>query len=357
MKNHLCLLVAIATLFLVSCQGKEFTDGLNPESSTPTAKQMVELIALDSVEITSDGALNFLSPTAYYRNVKRLLNCSDTALDTWEQNVGFNSMRKKLNSILGEACMFTDKQQKAAIVLDYPTLVEIGDKGEVKPVIEASFYRNILNEAGYFYVNGDKYEVTKENLVVTYKDNWEKHSFPYQEKTITTRDPGAHKLTGTEGCYSGKIGELPHFQDIWIETKYRVYRNCVYPPAMLSDGRLLYSIDYYVQIDAWQWKLNTNNMSWSYYTPSYELYLKDIRATMEGETINHYNVLGEGRSYHISFTLDMGRYNSDFVHVPDNEDLYEYWKKLPMLNLQSLHYEAGSSEYPYGINLNYDNLP
>ena len=182
MKNYLSLLVAIATLFLVSCQGKEFTDGLSPDSSITTTKQMIELIALDSVEITPDGALNFLSPTAYFRNVKRLLNCSNTALDAWEQSVGFNSMRKKLNSILGEAC--TDKQQKAAIVLAYPALVEIGDKGELKPVIEASFYRNILNEAGYFYVNGDKYEVTKENLVVTYKDSLESHSFPYQEKTI-----------------------------------------------------------------------------------------------------------------------------------------------------------------------------
>lgn len=356
MKNYLSLLVAIATLFLVSCQGKEFTDGLNPDSSTTTTKQMVELIALDSVEITSDGALNFLSPMAYFRNVKRLLNCSDTALDAWEQSVGFNSMRKKLNSILGEACTFTDKQQKAAIVLDYPALVEIGDKGELKPVIEASFYRNILNESGYFYVNGDKYEVTKENLVVTYKDSLESHSFPYQEKTIATRDPGVHKLTGTEGCYSGKIGDLPHFEEVWIETKYKVYRNCIYPPAMLPDRRLLYSIDYYVQIDAWQWKLNANN-KWSYYTPTYELYLRNIRATMDGETINRYSVLGEGRSYHMSFTLDMGTYNSDFVELPDNENPDEYWKKLPMLNLQSLHYEAGCSEYPNGINLNYDYRP
>lgn len=110
-----------------------------------------ELIVLDSIEVTADGALNFLSPTAYYRNVRKLLECSDKKLDSWEQSIGFSSMRGEVNKIMDLAYRVSGETSIADLARQYFDLVEIGSKGELKPIVEAVFYRNILNKAGYFY--------------------------------------------------------------------------------------------------------------------------------------------------------------------------------------------------------------
>lgn len=373
MNKLLVIFAVIVTQFLLACQAGG--DPMPEKNAIIHRTQMnvstPESIKIDSVEVTKDGALNFLSPTAYAKAVRQLVNAPHHTLDLWESNIGFNSMRKTVKKIMDDAYDMTEQKDRQSMVNQYPDLVKIGQRGEVKPVIEATFYRNILNNAGYFYITGDLYKVTADSVVITKKEDLLKaasaqatYRVPYYEKVISTRapDPGKNSLSGKEGRFTQILTNVGgSSNEIWLETTYKVYRNVItigysFPPYSMGSNHTVVS-DYYIQFDVYQWLYNNFSQNWSYNRPEYELYISNIRYkrnVSEGEALN--SILGQPNEYQFTYSLLMGpayeyvsRHLFDEIMPPPQEVI----DKVPLAELIYLYYRIGNSQYKNGIDIGY----
>lgn len=372
--NKLCILsFLIVAQFLFACQ--EENDPILEKNKDTQRTQSIaaepELIKVDSVEVTADGALNFLSPAAYAKAVKQLVNQPYYVLDLWESGIGFNSMRKTVKKLMDDAYDLTGQSEKWAIVNQHPDLVKIGQRGEIKPLIEAAFFRNILNEASQFYVAGDLYKVTEDSVFITKKEDLLKgesdrsvYSIPYCEKKIDTRapDPNKNSLNSMDGRYTQILTNVSgSANEIWLETTYKVYRNVIgiaysFPPYSIGDNHRVTS-DYYIQFDIYQWLYNNSTRNWSYYKPEYELYISNIRYKhrwAEGEALN--SILGQPNEYQFTYShFVVKAYETVSKHLFDEvmPPPQAVIDKVPLQGLVYLYYKIGNSQYRNGIDIGY----
>jgi hypothetical protein len=159
MKKSILLTCVIASMLLPGCQEDEGRAFPAPD------------VLGDSLIVTGDGALKFLSATSYFRIVDTLTLWHDPELDRWEETIGFTSMRKVVNRLVEESETMKTLEEKSALVDRYPHLLKLHGRKltpslpvvwTVDPLIPA--YRTIINEQGYFYVLDTKYVVTATHL-------------------------------------------------------------------------------------------------------------------------------------------------------------------------------------------------
>ncbi len=117
-----------------------------------------EPVSLEDVYLTDDvelmnGALNFVSPDAFFSISEKLGSMSDEDRDVWEDKLGFISLRTELNNLYEELEEIEDAQVENNLLLLNSDILKI-EEGNIIPVIESAAYASIVNRLGVFYVDG-----------------------------------------------------------------------------------------------------------------------------------------------------------------------------------------------------------
>ena len=349
MKN-LSLLCFILGMLLISCQKEsdELTGDRNPIDLSG-----LPAILKDSVEIAEDGALRFLSSSAYFSIVDSLQQLSEKDLDRWEKGIGFYSMRRSVRDILTKNANIASKEEIKALVNRYPHLITIRERG-IEPLVELAFYRMILNESACFYVQDIRHEISGNNLNVYYNQKVTTRSSPpdqsfiYLSERIQTRTPNDEvKYVGPEaGHWYEYLPGFVGYTYIYpcIETSYKYFRNLVSSGVSRDPATnqpvYVCSWNYRLELNIHSWKYNSNSYTWSDLKAS-SLYFKSIQFRIENNAQKTYDRITSTENV-ASFTKILSYDGLIQTGTPTPSD-------CDMYRIQKLYYQACSGDYPYAL--------
>lgn len=365
MKNYLFIFALIVCVLGCSTHSGVFrNDDLTPATRTLKTYDSV----LDSIVVTNDGALKFLTPSVYFAVVDSLLTFSEQELDNWEKSIGFSSMRKAVNDVMDLIYESTSEADVINIINSNNDVVKGGGK-ILSPLIGAKFYRNILNRHGDFYVGDIKYHVSPENVVIinAKAKGYEiaVDSFSYYDKEssdmsniVSTRYPGVqgYKFGPLEGWINTTLMYPGKIETVNLETTYKLYRNNLkytYYPDGIVVGNILYQYivkwNHYLQIDIYSYHYSNNR--WSIWPQKmcfencfFKTSLKDDDNGSEiwDENYTHLGILFDYQ-YHTTTTIPVVNFQQG-SHRPDYN----------MMTLQKIGYRVRYSDLACGIAVAYN---
>lgn len=322
---------------LTACQNKESLEEeqLISIDEGKSLSRSINREVLDSVSVNNEGTLVFATETAYRSIVNTLLQFTDEELDSWENSIGFYSLRKKLNEIFHEAYTLNDVTLFSSFVEQYPTFVK-QEYGNLTPIVGAQFYRNILNLENTFYIGKDKYEVLDESNVritvgkeeKTRNNNSNVITFEYSEPRIHSSDlstfayppsypPGVdatYRATGLEGVELVRNGDVrytyaPYYIDNFLVVTYKLIRNLTKPQKV--NAGYMWSSEYFITLEMYSYGLYDDK--WIYYIPNdYIFEAKEIYAYINVPMRTDINTIG----------TFIGIENDNFMYLGSNNPGY-----------------------------------
>lgn len=298
--------ILIILIGLAACQDKDLsTEQMPPiiDNTLQLSRSILERrIVLDSISVNTEGTLVFDTETAYLAITDTLLHFTDDELDRWEESIGFNSLRKKLNEIYNQVYAINNIDSFPNLVKKNADYIEL-EHGFITPIVKAKFYRNILNEKNYFYIGNDKYEVldgTSVRITTIEGKNSNipqpitfSYCKPNRSSNVSTlssskfpRPPyyypegleSDYEATGNKGAAMCSYGSVqyhlaPYWLDNYLIIKYNVTRN------ITKKEEHLWVICYYLDLDMFSYCIRDDK--WMYYiNKDQHLECKEINALL-----------------------------------------------------------------------------
>ncbi len=165
MKNNLfktgIVLLAVAFIGLQGCEKKEI--------ATETPKEFIEqkepaIIDISKIEV-ENSMLNFNNQDEYFNAIYTISNMTENDLNIWENNIGFQSLRSRINNAMDEIDNAQTKEEYQSLLDKYKDIIEINAENSVRPIITDLIYTSITNADGIYKTDKILNKLTREHVV------------------------------------------------------------------------------------------------------------------------------------------------------------------------------------------------
>ena len=157
--KKLSVIAAIAALFFIGCS----KENINPENENQPETPAGDIVCID-------GTLHFSSSEVFLETVRSLTK-EGADLAGFEKSHGFTSMSSVIDQAIDILSEQEDEMSYNAALESYSDILQSDDDGWITPRISARGYTNIINPEGVYYINGTKYQITPEKLVIESANN------------------------------------------------------------------------------------------------------------------------------------------------------------------------------------------
>ncbi len=115
-----------------------------------------------------NGILKFASNKDFVKTCEFIMNSDENALNQWEQQLGFISLRRIQNNALNELDSITNKEDIELWLKDHKDLfkkiVNENNEEEIVPLYDYAFYNSIINEKQMYAIGNNLYLLRKNKI-------------------------------------------------------------------------------------------------------------------------------------------------------------------------------------------------
>ncbi len=164
-------IIFVGAVTFSSCEKHELQTAPEEQENDTTLKKIqiaVENVSniaeLPKIEVIN-GVLKFNTPEEFFKTLKIIEDCSDEQLDEWEKNLGFTSLRSKLNKMYNELNE-ADESTLPKLLKEYSDYFYLED-GIIETYYPDRTLNAITNENNIYYdADNTTYKFDKEYLTV-----------------------------------------------------------------------------------------------------------------------------------------------------------------------------------------------
>ena len=112
-----------------------------------------------------NNLLNFKNKDDYFNTIHTISTMNVEQLDIWEKNMGFKSLRTRINNAINDIDNAQTKEEFKILLDKYKEIIEINTENSVRPIITDLIYTSIANEDGIYKTDETINKVTRKHIV------------------------------------------------------------------------------------------------------------------------------------------------------------------------------------------------
>ena len=155
------ILITVTFVMFQSCEKKKIATEISEET---VEQKKPTTIDISTIEMEGN-MLNFKNEDEYFNAIQTLSEMTEEELDKWENNMGFYSLRTRINNAMDDIDNAQTKEEYQSLLDKYNDIIEINAENSVRPIITDLIYTSITNEYGIYKTDKVLNKLTREHIV------------------------------------------------------------------------------------------------------------------------------------------------------------------------------------------------